>query len=56
MNRVLNVMQFDKKDRKNDNVLLLFKEPEAINGKGNHEFERKFSLFSFLEIVQKNVM
>jgi hypothetical protein len=33
MSKVLNVIKFDKKDIKNDNVLLLFNELEAINGK-----------------------
>jgi hypothetical protein len=33
MIKVLNVIKFDKKDKKNDNVLLLFNELEAINGK-----------------------
>jgi hypothetical protein len=33
MSKVLNVIKFDMKDKKNGNVLLLFNELVAINGK-----------------------
>jgi hypothetical protein len=33
MVKVLSVIKFDKKDKRNDNVLLLFNELEAIRGK-----------------------
>jgi hypothetical protein len=33
MTKVLNVIKFDKKDKKNDNALPLFNELEVINGK-----------------------
>jgi hypothetical protein len=45
MIKVLNVTKFDKKDIKNDSVLLLFNELEAIKGKENEELKRKFYLF-----------
>jgi hypothetical protein len=48
MNKVLSVIKFDKRDKKNEIVLLLFNEPEEINGKSKESKVKFYSFFVFL--------
>ena len=55
--KVLNVIRFDKKDKRNDNVLQLCNELVVINGKSQREILEKISDdCCFVEVDQKNVM